>query len=717
MNRLAAELSPYLLQHASNPVDWFPWGDEAFQHARAHDRPIFLSIGYSTCHWCHVMEHESFEHREIAEVLNREFVSIKVDREERPDIDRVYMAFVQATTGAGGWPMSVWLTPALQPFYGGTYFPPGAQWGRPGFLDVLTEIARAWRDERQQILESAAEITSRLSALAADRGARSGAPPPGEEALSSTVRQFTASFDARRGGFGDGPKFPRPAELLFLLREHARTGAATPRDMALHTLRAMALGGMRDHVGGGFHRYSVDGNWRVPHFEKMLYDQAQLVLAYLEAAQVSGDMLYAEIADDTLQYVRRDLTDDEGGFYSAEDADSISPEQAGVPGARKLEGAFYLWLHDEVNAVAGDDGRAFALRFGVRPGGNAPFDPHNEFSGKNILYTARPMDEVARETGQTPRQVEEALERARQRLFDARAQRPRPQRDDKILTAWNGLMIGAFARAGRVLAGARQPGRSTVTASDHGQAAVRAAAFLRRSLWDEDRKVLNRRFRLGDAAIPGYAEDYAYLIYGLLELFQAEGDAAWLEWALELQHRQDELFWDPNGGGWFSTSGADPSVLVRMKEEYDGAEPSASAVGTWNLLTLAHLTGDAKHSARAGEVLTAFATRLASQGRALPMLAAALSTSLSTVEQIVIVGEPGREDTEALWGAAQRAYRPFTTFVRLEPGAPQERVAALMPWVRTMHSIDGRAAAYVCRAFACLAPTTDPRAIEENGSG
>ena len=324
-NRLASEQSPYLLQHQDNPVDWRPWGTEAFDAARRENKPIFLSIGYSTCHWCHVMEHESFENREIADVLNRHFVSIKVDREERPDVDRVYMTFVQVTTGSGGWPMSVWLTPSLQPFYGGTYFPPTSKWGKPGFVDVLEEIARVWREERDKVEQSAATITERLRGLRSHGG---HGPIPSPDALDRAAEEFAVAFDRRRGGFGQAPKFPRPSELLFLLREHARTDAAEPRDMVLVTLRALALGGMRDHIGGGFHRYSVDAEWRVPHFEKMLYDQAQLVLAYVEAAQVTGDSFFADVAIDTLEYARTDLTDDAGGFYSAEDADSVPPEQA-----------------------------------------------------------------------------------------------------------------------------------------------------------------------------------------------------------------------------------------------------------------------------------------------------------------------------------------------------------------------------------------------------
>ena len=719
MNRLAAEQSPYLLQHAANPVEWYPWGAEAFARAKADDKPIFLSIGYSTCHWCHVMEHESFESQEIADILNRDFISIKVDREERPDVDRVYMTFVQATTGAGGWPMSVWLTPDLRPFYGGTYYPPQSQWGRPGFKEVLQEITRAWREERNNVLESAEQITARLQELAAgeQRGATAGAGP-GEEALDLTVRQFQGSFDARRGGFGDAPKFPRPSELLFLLREHARTGNELARDMVLKTLHAMALGGMRDHIGGGFHRYSVDGNWRVPHFEKMLYDQAQLVLAYLEAAQVSGDAFFAQIAEDTLQYVAREMTDDSGGFYSAEDADSVPPEHAGEEKAHKTEGAFYIWKLDEVRALLADDARPFELRFGLLPDGNAPFDPHNEFTGRNLLYTARGVAEIAKELEQEPERVAAALTRARVTLFAARGIRPRPHLDDKILAGWNGLMIAAFARGGRVL-------NSDVLGQDLGEdpgtrhmaTATRAARFIQEKMWDGGRQTLHRRYRSGVAAIDAYAEDYAFLVFGLLELFQSSGDPEWLEWAVTLQQRQDALFWDGVEGGYYSTTGKDPTVLVRMKEDYDGAEPSASAVGALNLLTLNHLTGDQQYLERAQQAFAAFAGRLKSQGRALPMMAAALSIAHAAPEQIVVVGSAHADHTQALWQAANEPYRPFATMLRIEPGETQQRLATRMPWIGAMSLRDGQPAAYVCRNFACDAPTTDPASLRKYSHG
>jgi uncharacterized protein len=709
-NRLAAEQSPYLLQHAHNPVDWWPWGEPAFAEARRTNRPIFLSIGYATCHWCHVMERESFEDEATARVLNRDFVPVKLDREERPDVDRVYMTFVQATTGSGGWPMSVWLTPALQPFYGATYFPPVAQWGRPAFIDVLGEVARAWRDDRAGIETSAAAIVARVAVLA---GGRDAGGPVDASALAATRAHFEETFDQRRGGFGEGPKFPRPSELLFLLREYARTAETRPRDMVLQTLRAMALGGMRDHVGGGFHRYSVDGSWRVPHFEKMLYDQAQLVTAFLEAAQASADPFFAQMAEDTLQYIAREMTDSEGGFHSAEDADSVPPEQAGLVGAGKTEGAFYLWGLEELQAVLGDAAPAVALRYGVLPAGNAPFDPHEEFTGRNILYTARSIADVARETGATPAAVATTLMEARVRLYQARAGRPRPERDDKVLTAWNGLMIGAAARAGRVLAGG---GLLDQLVSDdpgarHLRMATRAATFVHEVLWRPDGEGLLRRYRRGEAGIAAFAEDYACLIWGLLELLQASGEARWLTWALALQARQDALFLDEVRGGWYSTTGADPSVLVRAKEEYDGAEPSATSVSTLNTLTLAHLTGNPRWRARADAALASIGDRLKNEGRALPLMAAAAAHALSPSGQIVVCGPRDRDDTRALWQRVQARFRPFTIVLPVEPGEAQDALAAHLPWVAAMTMVEGRATAYVCHDFACDAPITDPEAL------
>ena len=603
-NRLAGERSPYLLQHADNPVDWLPWGQEAFEMARKMDKPIFLSIGYSTCHWCHVMAHESFESQAIAEILNRDFIAIKVDREERPDVDRVYMTFVQATTGSGGWPMSVWLTPDLKPFYGGTYFPPDSRWGRPGFAEILGEIVRVWRQERQKVQLSADNLTEQIRGL---RTVAPGGDIPGTDALKEGVAQFAQTFDQARGGFGGAPKFPRPSELLFLLRETARTGDYTPAFMVAKTLQAMSLGGMRDHVGGGFHRYSVDANWRVSHFEKMLYDQAQITLAALEMFQLAADRFFADVAEDTLEYVTREMTNPEGGFFSAEDADSVPPEEAANPHAHKTEGAFYLWTQSELEGLLKDDFDVFRHRFGIRPGGNAPEDPQGEFTGKNLLYVAASVEEVAERTGKTREELDAALQRARMTLFQARLARPRPHLDDKVLTGWNGLMLAAFARAARVLPSGASRARYLATA-EH------SATFLERQMWDAGRRILRRRYRDGDAAIDGYAEDYAYVIFGLLELFQAGGDPHWLDFARTLQRRQDEQFWDAENAGWFNTTGADPSVILRMKEDYDGAEPSPSSMSVLNLLTLAHLTNEAELFDRLNGTLKMFGPRIGQLG-------------------------------------------------------------------------------------------------------
>ena len=732
-NRLAREPSPYLQQHANNPVDWYPWGDEAFERARREDKPIFLSIGYSTCHWCHVMEHESFEHAGIAQLLNEHFVSIKVDREERPDVDRVYMAFVQATTGAGGWPMSVWLTPDLKPFFGGTYFPPGSRWGRPGFPDILREVSARWKSNRGEILQSADGVLERLremhgasgaggaaaddpigrgvrevsgaGAAVAGSGTASGSAVPGVDAIAAGVQQFAATFDTRHGGFGGAPKFPRPSELLFLLRESARSGDFNARRIAVATLEAMASGGVRDHLGGGFHRYSVDAGWRVPHFEKMLYDQAQLVLAYLEAGQAAGAGALLQVAEDTIEYVRRDMTSSEGAFYSAEDADSLPPEAVGTGRTAKAEGAFYLWTEAEVDALLGADAEVAKRRLGIEAGGNAPQDPMGEFRGKCIPYLQQDVGEIAKLTGRSAEDVAAALGAARRTLFEARAERPRPHLDDKVLAAWNGLMIAALARAGHVLDGP--------AAERSLQAAGRAADFARERLWDPERRVLQRRFRDGAVSIDGYAEDYAYLVWGLLELFQTSGEVEWLEWAIQLQERQDALFWDEAGDGWFATTGGDPSVLLRIKEEHDGAEPAAGSVAVENLLTLTHLREEPSAAARAERTLARVLMRFGQAARVAPMMMAGLVRFHAPATQVVIVGEPGADDTRALERIVAGRYLPFAVRLRVAPGDHQTRLAERLPFVGALRAVDGRATAYVCTNFTCQEPTTSPARLDE----
>ncbi|MGH9329536.1 MAG: thioredoxin domain-containing protein, partial [Vicinamibacterales bacterium] len=536
----------------------------------------------------------------------------------------------------------------------------------------------------------------------------------GPDGIAIGVEQFRRVYDGRRGGFGDAPKFPRPSELLFLLRAGAT-------NMVLDTLRAMALGGMRDHLGGGFHRYSVDGAWRVPHFEKMLYDQAQLALAYLEAAQASHQGImtsgasdaafYATVAEDTLDYVLRDMTDDGGGFYSAEDADSVPPESANQPEAHKTEGAFYLWRDDEVEALLGDDAEIVRKRFGIEAGGNAPHDPQQEFTGKNILYVDQPIEDIAIRTARPAEEVMDVLARARRAMFDARSTRPRPHLDDKILTAWNGLMIAALARAARVLSGPGPLGPR----DRYLDAARRAARFIKETLWrggrGPERPALLRRYRAGEAAIDGYCEDYACLVWGLIELFQADGDPAWLEWAVALQEAQDARFWDEADAGWFSTTGGDPSVLLRLKEEYDGAEPAPGSVATLNSILLAHLTGRREFTERAERTLARYGPRLGEAARALPFMMAALATWHAGIEQIVVVGQSGAPDTEAMRAAVARRYRPFAVVIPVEPGERQKALAGLLPFIGPMTMRDGRATTYVCREFTCQEPVTDPAAF------
>jgi hypothetical protein len=709
-NRLARERSPYLLQHANNPVDWFPWAAEAFTKARAEQKPIFLSIGYSTCHWCHVMEHESFEDPSIAGLLNKDFVSIKVDREERPDVDRVYMAFVQATTGAGGWPMSVWLTPELKPFFGGTYFPPTTRWGRPGFSEVLAQVGRAWRDERDRVLASATALVDRLrQATAGDDAAPDRAPVASRAAVDAGVAAFRESFDARHGGFGGAPKFPRPSELLFLLGAHALSGDQAAKTMAVDTVQAMALGGIHDHVGGGFHRYSVDAEWRVPHFEKMLYDQAQIVMAALEAGQASGEAIYGMVAEDTLDYVLRELTAPDGAFFSAEDADSLGIE-AGA--AEKREGAFYVWSAAEIDRLFGADAEVVRRRFGIEDRGNAPADPQGEFVNQNILYIAQTIEDVATRSGRSVDEVMQVIGRSREILFDARASRPRPHLDDKVITAWNGLMIAAFARAARTLAGS--PRRA-----DWLLAATRAAESAHAHLWRPGDKRLWRRFRDGEAAIDAFCEDYAFLAWGLIELFQSTGDARWLTWARELTEVETALFWDERDGGWFSTTGQDETVLLRLKEDYDGAEPAAASVTVRNLLVLGHLVSDPALVDRARRTLERYGSQIGRVARVMPFMLLNVARWHGRASQVVIAGVPARADTLALEQAIASQHLPWAVQIGIGPDGVSDSLARALPWLGAMRARDGHAAAYLCHDFTCQAPTADPlelaRALREAG--
>ncbi len=706
-NKLAGEKSPYLLQHADNPVHWEPWGEEAFARARRENKPIFLSIGYSTCHWCHVMAHESFENPAIAEIMNREFVNIKMDREERPDIDRVYMTFVQATTGHGGWPMSVWLTPELKPFVGGTYFPPEERHGQPGFPKVLQRVAHAWKENGARIAEQGDRIIEALRESAASVEDANG--PVGATAAQAGYEQFARSFDAQEGGFGSAPKFPRPVTLNFLLRYHLRhqndSSGKQALDMVLFTLRKMAAGGMHDHLGGGFHRYSVDAFWHVPHFEKMLYDQAQLASAYLDAFQLTRQPLFENVARDTLDYVRRDLTAPDGGFYSAEDADSevngggVSNPAAGLQTRPpKAEGAFYVWTKQEIESALGSDAEIFNYHYGVEADGNAPAgtDPHGEFTGKNILLKRHTLGQTGQHFGKTEAEIAEKLEAAREKLLAVRSGRPRPHLDDKIITAWNGLMISAFARGAQVLGD-----------PDYLHSATRAADFIRQNLYSPATGRLIRNFRDGASKTEGFAEDYAFLIQGLLDLYEASFEIGWLQWALKLQETQDNLFFDEKNGGYFTTTGQDASVLLRMKEDHDSAEPAPSSVAARNLWRLAQIRSDDALRARAEKTMGAFAGVLTRIPSAMPEMLAAALPAEGKPRQIVLAGEREAEETTELAAEVHRHFLPEKVLLLADGAEGQKFLEEKLPALREMRKIEGKATAYVCENFACQVPVTD----------
>lgn len=664
-NRLIQEKSPYLQQHAHNPVDWRPWGEEAFEKARREDKPVFLSIGYSTCHWCHVMERESFENEEIAALVNKWFVPIKVDREERPDIDRIYMNYVQATTGGGGWPMSVWLTPDLKPFVGGTYFPPDNRHGRAGFPLILERIAQAWQNDRQKILTTSTGIMDQLRAQSESES--TGPDRVDVSILDSAFNQFRRAFDSELGGFGQAPKFPRPSVHNFLLRYGKRTNREEAHNMVVETLLAMDRGGMHDQLGGGFHRYSVDEYWFVPHFEKMLYDQAQLAISYLEAFQIARHQTLARAARRTLDYVMRDMTSPEGGFYSAEDADS-APDAA-HPHA-KSEGAFYIWSYQEVVDLLGEArARLFAERYGMQRDGNVDNDPHHEFTGRNILFLAKP---------------DVTVDGAEKILFEARSKRPRPHLDDKILTSWNGLMISAFAKAAAIL--------------DHpvyALAARRAADFLLNTMRQSDGTLL-RRFREGDAAIPGMLDDYAFFAQGLLDLYEATFEFRYLDGAIAITDTQRRLFEDA-AGGFFSSAHEDAARLMRLKDDYDGAEPSGNSISLMNLLRLHRITGRADLEQSARRVIAAFQSRLASIPSGMPQMLAAVEFDIAPPREIVVAGDGSARMLYSLW----QKFDPNRVLLYADP-----RAAAFNPAIAHMSAAPDQTAVYICENFTCRQPVT-----------
>ena len=680
-NRLAHETSPYLLQHAHNPVDWYPWGEEAFEKARGEDKPILLSVGYSSCHWCHVMAHESFENEHIAGLMNEYYVNVKVDREERPDVDSVYMTAVQAITGQGGWPMTVFMTPDGRPFYAGTYFPPEDGYGRPGFPRVLEGLRVAWVNERERLLQSADEITAHL------RRATERVPAgDGVEVTASLPEQavvvFRQAYDDSWGGFGQAPKFPAPANLDFLLAYHARAGdtdQATPTslDMVLHTLRGMAAGGMYDQLGGGFSRYSVDRYWLVPHFEKMLYDNAQLARTYLHAYQLTRDPLYERIVRETLDYLLREMLDEEGGFYAAQDADSEG-----------IEGKYFVWTLDELRAALGDDADFAASAFGVSKEGNFTDPHHPELTGRSVLTRRADSDLVAREFDITSEEAERRIADVRARLLAEREKRVKPGLDDKVLTSWNGLALAAFAEAARVL---REP--------QYRAAAERNAAFVREKLWVDG--ALLHTYKAGQARIDGMLEDYAYYGLGLVELFKLNGNLEHLSWARELFDVVRRDFRDEEHGGFFETSRTAEDLLLRQKPLFDSATPSGNGAAALLALWLSRYYNDAELAGTAKEVIAQVQDHLLSAPTGFGVTLQVIDFLLSPPRELVIVGN-----------AAQRAAFEDVAAGQFDPWlviAPTEGGGSL-PLFEGREAT-GEPMAYACENMVCNLPARSPEEL------
>jgi hypothetical protein len=672
-NRLILESSPYLLQHAHNPVDWYPWGDEAFARAAAESKPVLLSVGYSTCHWCHVMEEESFEDEEIATYLNQNYIAVKVDREVRPDVDDVYMKAVQMVTGSGGWPMTVWLTPGRQPFSGGTYFPPRQ------FLAMLQRLRQAFDAEPLRVAERAGEITRRVQQMAQHPG---GEGLPDAAALQRAFEGFAATFDATNGGFGRAPKFPSPPDLELLLRYHRRAGNARALEMVTLTLEKMAAGGIHDQVGGGFHRYATDAAWQVPHFEKMLYDNAQLAVLYLETYQITNRDQFAAVTRDILDYVGREMTSPDGGFHAATDADSEG-----------VEGKFFVWTPAEIRAAL-DAAQADAVLayYGVTEPGN--------FHGKSILHVAAPLPEVASKLGIEPARLRELLDEARSRLYAVRQQRVPPHKDTKILAGWNGLMISAFARAGAVL-GDRAYVERARAAARFVLERMRVGGHLRRSFAD------------GAAHGEAFLDDYAYLTAGLLDLYEATFELRWLREAIALQDVLVRDFWDADKGGFFLTGAAHEVTLARQKPHYDGATPSGNGVAALNLLRLAEFTSDDRRRERADATLRAFAPILQRAPAAAPGLLAALDFRLDRAKEIVIVRPAAATGDEALLETVRRTYLPNHILTVARAGDELARQQAIIPLVAGKQPLRGATTAYVCEQKVCALPTSDPAVLSD----
>jgi uncharacterized protein YyaL (SSP411 family) len=682
-NRLRDEKSPYLLQHAGNPVDWYPWGDEAFDRAHREDKPVFLSVGYSTCHWCHVMAHESFEDETVAALLNEAFVCVKVDREERPDIDGIYMSVCQMMTGSGGWPLTIVMTPDRRPFFAATYIPKESRWGRQGLVDLIPRLRVIWKTRRDEVEKAAAQTIAHLMQPRMETGDLHT-----EALLAQALEELHRKFDEQHGGFGDSPKFPTPHQIVFLLRHWRRTGAPDALRMAERTLSAMRQGGIFDQLGYGFHRYSTNRQWLVPHFEKMLYDQALITMAFTEAFQATGDEAYARTVREVLDYCLRDLRSPEGGFFTAEDADSEGEE-----------GRFYLWRMDEVRILLDpEELRLAAAAFSLAEEGNFIDPVQPEQRGNNILHLSGPPAKIAEDLGMTEAMFLQRLETVRVRLLAAREKRVRPQRDDKILTDWNGLMIAALARAARTLAEPK-----------YLEAAREAIGFVLSRLRIKDGRLLHR-FCKGEAAITANLDDYAFLIWGLIDAYEAGFHADDLRDAIALQGIVDRHFRDSDGG-YFSTPDDSETLLFRPREGHDGAIPSGNAVTMMNLIRLGRMTGDPRWEAAAA-LGRAFAGSLQQIPSAHSQWMIALELLAAPSREVVIAGRPGGKDTLEMLAVLRRSYLPNLTLLLRPEGEEASAITEIVPFTREMRALNGRAAAYVCTGFACRRPVTDPLELE-----
>ncbi len=680
-NRLIHEKSPYLLQHAYNPVDWYPWGAEAFEKAKKDNKPIFLSIGYSTCHWCHVMERESFEDPEVARLMNETFVSIKVDREERPDIDNIYMNVCQMLTGSGGWPLTIIMTPDKKPFFAATYIPKDDRFGQMGMLALAPRIKEMWETKHDDLVKSADQITANLRSLSP--GTRG--EDLGESTLKTAYSQLSRRFDENNGGFGGAPKFPTAHNLLFLLRYWKRSGHATSLAMAEKTLQEMRRGGIYDHVGFGFHRYSTDSRWLVPHFEKMLYDQAMLAMAYTEAFQATGKEEYGKTAREILTYVSRDMTAPEGGFYSAEDADSEGQE-----------GKCYLWTADEIRRVLNPEEADLVVKvFNVSRGGNFIEPQAHEATGENILHQAKPMRELAPELKVSGPELAKRLEAARQKLFAYREKRVHPHKDDKVLTDWNGLMIAAFAKAAQVF---DEP--------QYAEAARRAAGFILKNMHTPQGRLLHR-YRDGQAAVPANLDDYAFLTWGMIELYEASFDVRDLQTALDLTRELIQHFWDNSSGGFYFTADDSENLLVRQKEIYDGAVPSGNSVAMYNLVRLGRMTANADFEERSARIGRAFSKMVSQSPVAFTQLMVAVDFGVGPSYEVVIAGSSEAKDTREMLRALMTPFVPDKVVLLRPSEQADPEITRLAEFTKYQSSIDGKATAYVCLNFRCKLPTTE----------